>query len=115
MMACTDPLPNERADQRRATVILQRTGDDFRGRGRAAVDQHDHRLALGKVARPRIEALGLLRVAAAGRDDLTALEEGVRDKDGLVEQAARIVAQVDHVALHLVRADLASDVVNRLL
>ena len=47
-----------RADQRRALVILQRAGDDLRGRGRAAVDQHDQRLAVGEVAAgPRVEAL----------------------------------------------------------
>ena len=28
------------ADERRALVILQRIGDDFRGRSRAAIDQH---------------------------------------------------------------------------
>ena len=77
--------------------------------------EHDDRLALGEVARPRVEALGLLGVAAAGRDDLAALEEGVRHRDRLVEQAARIVAQVEHVALHLVGAELAGDVVDRLL
>src|SRR5258708_4907854 len=38
---------------------------DFRGRGRAAVDQHDERLVLGEVARARIEALGFLGGAAA--------------------------------------------------
>ncbi len=38
------------ADQRRALVILQGAGDDLGRRGRAAVDQHDQRLAAGEVA-----------------------------------------------------------------
>ena len=49
-----------------------------------------------------VVALGLLGVAAAGRDDLAALEEGVGDRDRLVEQAAGIVAQVEDEALQLV-------------
>src|SRR6266516_7695488 len=47
-----------RADDGRAPVILQRTRHNFGGRGGAAIDQHDDRLALGEVARARIESLG---------------------------------------------------------
>ena len=50
-----------------------------------------------------VEALGLVGTAAAGRDDLAVVEEGVGDGDRLVEQAAGVVAQVDDVALDLVR------------
>jgi len=39
--------------------------------------------------------LGLLGIAAAGGDDLALVKERVRDRDRLIEQAARIVAQVD--------------------
>src|SRR5204863_8776392 len=95
-----------RADQRGALVVLQRPGDDFRRRRRTAVDQEDHWLALGEVARPRVEALGFLGIAAAGRDDLTLVEEGVRDRNRLVEQAAGIVAQINDEALDLVGAEL---------
>ena len=104
-----------RADDGRAPVILQGAGDDFRGRGRAAIDQHDHRLAVGEVAGVGVVALGLVGVAAAGRDDLAALEEGVGDGDRLVEEAARIVAQVDDVALDLVLADRRLQLVDRRL
>ena len=38
-----------RAEQRRALVVLQGAGHDFRSRGRAAVDQHHQRLAMGEV------------------------------------------------------------------
>ena len=51
---------------------------------------------------PGAEALHLVGVAAAGGDDLAAVEEGVGDEHRLVEQAARIAAQVEHEALQLV-------------
>ena len=57
----------------------------------------------------RVEALGLLGVAAASRDDLALVQEGVGDRDRLIEQAARIVAQVDDEALELVAALRCSD------
>src|ERR1017187_3979561 len=47
-----------RADQRCTLVVLQRSGDDFGSRCRAAVDQNDQRLALGQIARMRGAALG---------------------------------------------------------
>ncbi len=96
-------------------MVLQRAGDDLGRRGGAAIDQHDERLVLGEVARARVEALRLLGIAAARRDDLAPLEERVGDRDRLVEQAARIVAQIDHVALELLVRDLVGDVADRLL
>ena len=38
-----------------------------------------------------------------------------RDRDRLIEEATRIVAQVDHEAFDLIRAELASEVCDRLL
>src|SRR5262249_24903761 len=99
----------------RALVVLQGAGDDFRGGSRAAVDQHDDRLAFGHVARAGVESLRLLSQAAARRDDLAALEEGVGDRDRLIEHPARIVAQVDHVALELLGGDLRGEIADRLL
>src|SRR6202034_3694960 len=104
-----------RANERGTLVVLQRAGDDLRRRSRTAVDENDHRLALGHVARPRIEALRLLRVAPARRHDLALVEEGVGDRDRLIEQAARVVAQIDDVALDLVGAELAAEIIDRLL
>ena len=91
-----------RADDGRALVVLQGAGDDLGGRGRAAVDQHDDLLAVGLVAGMGLRALRLLVVAALGQHDGAALEEVVGDGDRLIEQAARVVAQVDDVALELV-------------
>src|SRR6185437_10850753 len=39
-----------RAEDGRALLILERTGDDLRGRGRAAVDENDQRLAVRQIA-----------------------------------------------------------------
>ena len=91
-----------RADERRALLILQRTGDDFRGRSRTAVDQDDDRLALSQIARVGIEALGLLGITAAGGDDLALVQERIRDRNRLIEQATRIVAQIDDEPFDLV-------------
>ena len=91
-------------------MVLQRAGDDLGGGGGAAVDHHDDGLAAREVALAGVVALRVLGVAAAGRDDLALVEEGVGDGDRLVEQAARIVAKVDHEALELVLADLGGEV-----
>ena len=45
-------------------MVLKRVCDDFRSRSRTAVDQDDDRLALGQIARPGVEALGLLGITA---------------------------------------------------
>src|SRR5712671_2715109 len=91
-----------RADDGGALVVLQGAGDDLRSRGRAAVDQDDDRFALGKVAGPHVESLRLLGVAATGRDDLALLQKCVGHRDRLIQQAARIVAKVEDIALELV-------------
>src|SRR5262245_56651335 len=103
-----------RADDGRTPVILERTRHDFGGRGRAAIDQHDDWLVLGEIARPRTEPLGLLGGSAARRYDFALLQERVGDRDRLIEQSARIVAQVDDEALELV-AGLGGEVGDRLL
>ena len=94
-------------------MILQRAGDDFRRRSRTAVDQDDDRLALGQVTRPGVETLRLLGSAAAGRDNLAPVQEGIGDRNRLIEQTARIVAQVDNEPFDLVGADLAGQIVDR--
>src|SRR4051812_22814174 len=90
-------------------MILQRAGDDFRSRCRAAVDEYDNRLALGQIARMRGAALSFFGIAATRRDDLAALEEGVRNGDSFFKQAAGIVSQVDDETLQLV-ADLIGEI-----
>ena len=61
-----------------------------------------------------IEALGLLGITAAGGDDLALIQERIRDRNRLIEQATRIVAEVDDETFELVRAELAGQIADRL-
>src|SRR5207237_549371 len=60
-----------RAHDRGALVVLQRSRQDFRAGCRPAVDQHDNRFALGEIAGLGGEALGVIGIAPARRNDLT--------------------------------------------
>src|SRR6202042_1856260 len=80
--------------------------DDPRGRGRAAIDQYDQRLAVDEVARHGVEALNLIGLAAPDRDDFAAVEKRAGHPHRLIQQAARIVAQIDNVALDLLPRNL---------
>ena len=80
----------------RPAVVLQRARDDLaRARG-AAVDQHDHRVAGLGVLRVRPLHLDVFGAAPFGRDDHAVVEEAIGHLDGLLEQPARVVAQVQH-------------------
>src|ERR1700680_3262541 len=56
-------------NERRTFLVLERAGDDFRCRCRTAVNQYDHRLAVGKIAGSGVEALHLTNVAATSRNN----------------------------------------------
>ena len=93
-------------------IVLQRAGDDLGGRGRPAVDQHDHRQGLqlrthrlqmvdSTVAKivPALREQAHLRVlghAFGEHDRRTGRQERRRHPDGGAQQPARIVAQVQH-------------------
>ena len=94
-----------RAHDDGAAMVLQRAGDDLGRRGRPAVDQDDDGKPVGDVARLGVEALGLVGPARPRRDHLAAIEEGVRHLDRLIEQPARVVAEIENQALDVV-ADL---------
>ncbi|KAF8254225.1 hypothetical protein BKP31_11280 [Streptococcus pneumoniae] len=96
-------------------MVLQCAGDNLRCAGGTAIDHDDHRLAIDQIARTGIEAGDVLRIAAAGRDDLALVEEGVGDGNRLVQQAAGVKAQIEHKALELVGGNLALNVLDRLL
>ena len=84
-----------------APVVLQRAGDDLGCGRRAAIDEHDERQVLGQIAGLGVEALHVLRPPRPGGDDLALIEEGVRHLDRLTQQAAGVVAQVEHDAQQL--------------
>src|ERR1700733_4459969 len=94
---------------------MQSACDDLGSRGRPAVEQPAERLALGQVAATGGKALGLLGPASPGGDDLTARQKRTGDRYGLIEQAAGIVAQVEHIARQVLLWDLLGDIADRLL
>ena len=88
----------------RAALILQGPGDDFRSRGRARVDQHDHRHALGQIARNHAfgaEVFVIPHIAAALRNDIALGQEDVRQGHCFFQRTAWILAQVKHQAVQL--------------
>jgi hypothetical protein len=96
-------------------VVLQGPGDDLRGGGRAGVDQHHHRsgpgvgrqtlhevvlvAALVVLRAGQVAALGVFGAAVGRGDQRLGLQEGGGNADGAIEQAAGIVAQIEHQAL----------------
>jgi hypothetical protein len=79
-------------------MVLEGTGDDLGGGGGAAVDQDGHRQAAGDVAGSGAQALAFGAAADTGVGYGAGFEEEVCDASGLVEEAAGIVAQVEHDA-----------------
>jgi hypothetical protein len=86
-----------RAEHHGAVVVLQRAGDDLARRSRVAVDHDDERHR----RRDRLPGGHVrLRVAlppAHARHLLAARQEEVRDGDRLLEDAARVEAQVEMI------------------
>src|SRR3546814_5875675 len=64
-----------------AAVVLQRARHDLRRRGRAPIDQHDDRQAVGQIAGCGVEALRVVGRAAARGNDLALVYEGVRSEE----------------------------------
>ncbi len=106
------------AHDHRALVVLQRAGDDLRGRRRIGVGQHHHRDLLEQRRQilqrivldrrqPVIVEVGLVDPLgvghlAIGRDHGHVLgQEGRRHADRALQHAAAVVAQVQHQALHV--------------
>ena len=85
-------------------MVLQGAGDDLRGRGRAAIDQHDDGEGFAAVAvGGRVDLVG--ECPAALRDDSLPLgEQVVADFNGLTEQAAGVAAQVKDQPLEVAEA-----------
>ena len=92
-------------------VVLQRTGDDFRGRGRGTVDQHDNRRTAHEVAGRRCSIDAVVGAVAPARcNHDPAIDELAGDLDRGVEETAGIVAQIEDQAVQpAVRALLQSD------
>ena len=102
-MVCTEPLPNERVP-----ISVARL---WSCSAPATISEADAEpplirtitgLPLVRSPGCAAAALGFLGIAAAGRDDLAALEEGIGNGHRFLEQPAGVVAQVDDVTLELV-------------
>src|SRR5208283_4613380 len=102
------------AENHGALLILQGARDDFARTGAAAVDQHYHRVVNEIFFLVREIFLLLIFLAPLRVNDQPAVEEVVGDLDRLVEQATRVVAQIEHDALDLA-VILRLELVNRLL
>src|SRR5213595_1122362 len=101
MMVCTEPLPNERVPTSVARLWSCRAPATI-SEAEAEPPLTSTMIGLPLVRSPVCAALRFLGIAAAGRDDLAALQEGVGNGDRFLQQAAGIVAQIDDVALQLV-------------
>ena len=62
----------------------------------------------------RIEVRGVIRLATAGRDDFALVEESVRTRNRLIQQAAWVITQIEDEPFELVRAELAGQITDRL-
>ncbi|MCY1524751.1 hypothetical protein D9M68_596990 [compost metagenome] len=97
-----------------ALVVLQRAGHDLGGRGGTDVHQHDHRHRLGPgrqagqiVAfaagvlgrRGQVLVAGIGRAAVGGHHQRIRRQERAGHADGAGQQAARVIAQIQHQAL----------------
>ena len=90
----------------RAALILKCSGDDFGGGRAAGIDQNDDRQSVRHVARLGIEAFDIVLGPTAFGHDLALVEEGVTDRDRLVEQSARVGAEIDDIAQRLAAGGL---------
>src|SRR5262249_18285532 len=106
-MVCTEPLPNERVPTRVARL--------WSCNAPATISEAEAEPPLIRT----ITGLPLVRspgralkrwissaFAAAGGDDLALVQERIRNRNRLIEQAARIVAQIDDEPFDLVGAEL---------
>ena len=106
---CTDPLPKlpvPRRIARRWSCSAPDTISD--AEADPPLISTDERRALQDVVTLGIPALAVLRMARAGGDDLPLVDEIRGHRDRLVQQAAGIVAQIEHQAAQLAAVLLPS-------
>ena len=94
------------ADDLGTIVILEAASDNLRGAGAESVHQY-HQRQLGPGVPAGRLMLGVLSASLGGDDWLSLGEELFANLDRLVEQAAWVVAQIKHKALHVLQLKLA--------
>ncbi len=83
-------------------MILQGAGNDLGGRGGIAVHQHDDRIVAAVVAVARGVHMFGGGAAFVRNDHIAFGQEMIAHRDGFIQQAARIAAQVENEAFELV-------------
>ena len=94
------------ADHQSAVMILDRAGNDFRGRSRPAIDDHHQGHGDAAIAAHRVIAPLLRRAPVMRHDQLVLVQEHVGNRHGFVQQAAGISAQVENQPVELGRIQL---------
>ena len=94
------------ADDLGTIVIPEAASDNLRGTSAESVYQY-HQRQLGPGVPARRLMLGILSASLGGDDWLSLGEELFANLDRLVEQAAWVVAQIKHEALHVLQFKLA--------
>ncbi len=92
------------SDHHATAVVLHRAGENLRGRGRTAIDQHRQRAVPGN---PGL-AVGIDSDPAAGLAHLhhrALVDEQAGQFDRLVQRTTAVVAQVQHHAVHALRLE----------
>src|SRR3984893_15042984 len=102
-------------DDDRTLLILEGAGDDFRSRRRPAANILPRCLCVHELPQRGVEPLDLIGIATPDRDDVAADQKRARYPTRLIQQAARIVAQVENVALDLLRWNFRRKGQDRLL
>ena len=87
-------------------MVLQGAGNDFRSRSRTGVDQHNDRQPASGIAALGEIALDIGFFPPALRDDFPARQEHIGNRNGFIEQTARIGPQVEHIAERLLAQGL---------
>src|SRR5262249_35813519 len=89
------------ADNDRTMMVLQAGTDDLTGAGTGAVDKNRNREAEQAAGRFAAEAV-LLADAWLDRDNQAVVDEHVADLDGTLQEATRVVAEIEDQALEAV-------------
>ena len=94
------------ADNQTTTVILDGASENFRGRSRTAVDEHRQRAVPGHAG----DGIAVNLDAAAGFTDLhhrAFVDEQAGEFDRFGQRTAAVVAEIDHHAVEILRAETA--------
>ena len=93
------------AEDHAAVIVLDGAGEDLRGRGAEAVDQHGERAVVGGARLRVVEhfeaAGGVLQL-----HDRAVVDEQAGERGGLGQVAAAVVAQVEHQAVDVLGLEL---------